>query len=221
MEDKSVEAVQPKCQGRGDDECEVIAAPYDVLVEMGYKPHVCRELEEGKITQTYINFNAVRPAKWAKNSLKTLIDAGFFKYKHGQVNYKDERFFLCEASFMYILERELKKVKDGLKVLWDVSFDFGKHIASISGKLHEPCKFVMDFFPALGFGDMLAVRRRDHYQIYVDYFPWLQWHDEIDFTMFRGMVSGVLSGFEGRDIKLELVDKDTSSGHLALYLEGE
>ncbi len=154
-QDPTIEAVQPKCQGRGDKECEVIAAPYDTLVEMGYKPMRCKidNMEIPKVDETYMEMNKIRKTKWARNSLRSLIDSGFFEYHHGQVTYKGERFFLCEASFMYILERELAKVKNGLRILWDVSFDFGKRLAEVSGK-QDPCKFIMDFFPALGFGDM-------------------------------------------------------------------
>jgi len=36
-QDPTIEAVQIKCQGRGDPECEVIAAPYKEPVKMGYK----------------------------------------------------------------------------------------------------------------------------------------------------------------------------------------
>ncbi|MEM5782449.1 MAG: hypothetical protein QXD43_04625, partial [Candidatus Aenigmatarchaeota archaeon] len=163
-EDPSIEAIQIKCQGRGDKECEVIAAPYKTLVRMGYKPIRCKKLEKGKLTPEYKIFNEIRPTSWARNSLKSLIDAGFFDYKHGQVTYRGERFFLCEASFMYILEKELKKIKNGLKILWDCSFDFGKRLAEISGK-QEPCKFIMDFFPALGFGDILALKKKGRYEI--------------------------------------------------------
>ena len=190
-QDKTIEAVQPKCQGRGDKECLVIAAPYKELVKMGYRPIRCPKMETLQITKDYEEFNRVRPAKWASHSLRSMIDSGFFEYKHGQVTYNGERFFLCEASFMYILERELAKIKNGLKILWDCSFDFGKRLAEISGK-QDPCKFIMDFFPALGFGDVLAVTKRGKYEIYVNYFPWLEWWNDIDFVMFRGMLSGCL-----------------------------
>ena len=106
VEDKTVEAVQPKCQGRGDEECKVIAAPYKTLVKMGYKPMRCTKLETLELDKEYGQFNQIRPTKWAKQSLKDLIDSGFFKYRHGQVTYQKERFFLCEASFMYVLEKE-------------------------------------------------------------------------------------------------------------------
>ncbi|MEM5826335.1 MAG: hypothetical protein QXM64_03025, partial [Candidatus Aenigmatarchaeota archaeon] len=216
-EDPSIEAIQIKCQGRGDKECEVIAAPYETLVKMGYKPIRCKKLEKGKLTPEYKIFNEIRPTSWARNSLKSLIDAGFFDYKHGQVTYRSERFFLCETSFMYILEKELKKIKNGLKILWDCSFDFGKRLAEISGK-QEPCKFIMDFFPALGFGDILASRKEGRYEIFVKYFPWLEWYKDIDFTMFRGMLSGVISGFTEKNVKLKKIVKDIRGRDFILYL---
>ena len=46
FQDLNIEAVQPKCQGRGDKECLVIAAPYETLVKMGYKPIRCEEIEK-------------------------------------------------------------------------------------------------------------------------------------------------------------------------------
>ncbi|MCX6818633.1 MAG: hypothetical protein NT129_01380 [Candidatus Aenigmarchaeota archaeon] len=217
VQDSTVEAVKLQCQGRGDKECKVIVAPYDTLVKMGYKPIKCTDLETIELGKEYEDFNKIRPTVWARNSLRSLIDSGFFNYAHGQVTYKDERFFLVEASFMYILERELKKIEDGLKVLWDVSFDFGKMLAEISGK-QDPCKFIMDFFPALGFGDILAVTKKGQYEIIVNYFPWLEWYKDIDFVMFRGMLSGVISGFIGKTVELNKIDKDLSGGYLSLHI---
>jgi len=217
LQDPTIEAVQPKCQGRGDKECLVVSAPYETLTKMGYKPIKCIKLEKMKLTNNYIRFNKIRETKYSKYSLRDLIDIGFFQYSHGQITYNNERFFLCEASFMYILEKELKKVKNGLKVLWDCSFEFGKKLTEISKK-QDPCKFIMDFFPALGFGDILATESGEKYKIYVNYFPWLNWWKDIDFTMFRGMLSGVISGFTEKKVELKKIKKDTSRGHLSLFI---
>ncbi len=217
MCDPTIEAIQPKCQGRGDKECEVIAAPYETLVKMGYKPIKCTELETLELDKDYLEINKIRPTNYAKNSLRSLIDSGFFKYEHGQVTYEGERFFLCEASFMYILERELKKIKNGLKILWDVSFDFGEKLANISGK-QEPCKFITDFVSALGFGDILAVSENKKYKIYVRYFPWNKWYEETDFTLFRGMISGILSGFTGKKVVLSKIERDLAGGYFSISI---
>jgi len=111
----------------------------------------------------------------------------------------------------------LKKIKNGLKILWDCSFEFGKRLAKISGK-QDPCKFITDFFSALGFGDILALEKRGRYEIIVKYFPWFYYEKEIDFTMFRGMLSGVISGFTGKEILLKKIEKDTREGNLSLYI---
>jgi len=218
MQDLNIEAVQPKCQGRGDKECLVIAAPYETLVKMGYKPIRCEEIEKIEMSPEYKKFNEIRPTRWATKSLKNLIDSGIFEYKHGQVTYRGERFFLCEASFMYILEKELKKVKNGLKILWDCSFEFGKNLTKISGR-QEPSKFITDFFSALGFGDILVLEKKGRYEIIVKYFPWFNYANEIDFTMFRGMLSGVISGFTEKEIILKKIEKDTREGNLSLYIK--
>ncbi|MEM5829028.1 MAG: hypothetical protein QW480_02180, partial [Candidatus Aenigmatarchaeota archaeon] len=82
----------------------------------------------------------------------------------------------------------------------------------------EPCKFIMDFFPALGFGDILASRKEGRYEIFVKYFPWLEWYKDIDFTMFRGMLSGVISGFTEKNVKLKKIVKDIRGRDFILYL---
>jgi hypothetical protein len=173
-----------------------------VLLEIGYKPVKCTNLEEIKLTLDYREINKIRQTKWAIYSLRKLIDSGFFEYSFGILRYQTERFFLVESSFMYILEKELKKTKDGLKVLWQVSFDFGKKLAKLAGK-QDPCKFIMDFFPALGFGDVLVLKRKNQYEIFVNYFPWFKYANEVDFTMFRGILSGTISGLTGEKVELK------------------
>ncbi|RLJ04959.1 MAG: hypothetical protein DRP18_04035 [Candidatus Aenigmatarchaeota archaeon] len=217
LQDPTIEAIQPKCQGRGDSECEVIAAPYHTLIKMGYKPFKCSKLEKLEITKDYQQFNQIRKTKWSNNSLRTLLDSGFLQYEHGQVIYKKERFFMCEASFIYILERELAKIKNGLKILWECSFAFGKKLASLIEK-QDPCKFITDFFPALGFGDVLVVEKERNYEIFVNYFPWLDWWKDIEFVMFRGWLSGIISGLTRQNHQLNTIKKDVSGGYLSLHI---
>ncbi|MCK4634452.1 MAG: hypothetical protein KAT37_01120 [Candidatus Aenigmarchaeota archaeon] len=216
--DPTIEGVQVKCQGRGDKECEIICAPenyfknkkIDFFKERDYSDlEICRK--------DYNEINKIRPTKFATNSFLKLLDSDFFEQKHGVITGKDGRYILLEASFLYILEKELKKVKDGLKILWGVSFDFGKKLAKIS-KADDPCKFIMEFFPALGFGDIMATKSGEKYEIYVNYFPWLKWADEINFTMFRGILSGVISGSVNKKVELKKIEKDISMGHLSLHI---
>jgi hypothetical protein len=218
VQDPNVEGVQPRCQGRGDEECEVIVAPHKTLIQKGYTPIHCNDMENLDIDRRYRELNKIRPTQWATHSLRDLINSKFFKYKHGLITYGTERFFLCEASFMYFLEKELKNIDGGLELLWNISFNFGKILAEKSGK-QDPCKFITDFFPALGFGDVLAVVNDGKYNLSVNYFPWTKLADNTDFVMFRGMLSGVISGFTNKKIEFKTVNKNVSAGYLTLGIK--
>ena len=77
---------------------------------------------------------------------------------------------------------------------------------------------IFRFFPALGFGDILATIKKGKYKIYVNYFPWTKWANEIDFIMFRGMLSGVIFGFTGKKVELKKYKIDLSAGYLCLII---
>jgi len=204
-QDPKVEAVKPKCQGRGDRECEVISATYENLVKIGYKPMKCTDIVYLKgMDNRYEEINKIALTNWAKKSLKTLIDSGFIKYKHGQIIYHNERFFEFEINFMYIIEKELSALKGASDVLWNVSFEWGKELANEVGK-QEPVKFIMDFFPALGFGDILV--KKNPWKVMVNYFPWTRLYEEVNFVMFRGMISGLICGLTGNVVRLEKTKK--------------
>ncbi|MEM5812479.1 MAG: hypothetical protein QXN71_02145 [Candidatus Aenigmatarchaeota archaeon] len=217
VQDFTLEGTQIKCQGRGNEKCEFICAPPDYFKKKGMHVFIENNLYAPAVEiDKYNNINAIRNTKFASNSLQSLIDSGFIAYKNGIMNVKFERFLLIEASVMYLLESGLSKLKDGLKILWDCSFSFGKRLAEISGK-QEPCKFITDLFPALGFGDILAVEKKGKYEVYVNYFPWMEF-PEVDFVMFRGLLSGVISGFVGRKVELKKIEKDISAGYLSLFI---
>ncbi len=217
--DTAIEGVQTKCQGRGDDRCEIVCAPEKYFMDNKIKFLRERDLSNLEILQKeYNSINEIRPVQFATNSFEKLLDSGFLKQKGGVITAKEGRYMLLEASLMYLLERELKKLKGGLDVLWDVSAEFGKKLAEISGK-DDPAAIIMDLFPALGFGDIYVEKLGESkYRIFVNYFPWTKWADDVDFTMFRGMLSGVISGSLGKKVGLKKVEKDLSNGYLALVI---
>ena len=61
---------------------------------------------------------------------------------------------------------------------------------------------------ALGFGDILALKKKDGYSISVNYFPWTPWAKDIDFVMFRAMMSGMISGFTGKKVELRSIKSE-------------
>jgi len=213
-QDIKVEAVKPKCQGRGDAVCEVIAAPYETIKKMGYQPIKCLNISDVlKKDELYVNMNKIRSPSWAKKSLKMLIDSGFLEYKHGQIIYQDERFFEFEINFMYIIEKELQKSKAMNDILWKVSFDWGKEFSNRIGK-QNPSKFIMDFFPSLGFGDIFI--QRSPWKVMINYFPFAKSYVDINFVMLRGIFSGIITGLTGNIVKLENVKKNISDKGFSL-----
>jgi hypothetical protein len=214
--DETTEGVQTSCQGRGDDKCEVVCAPARELGKLGLSFFRAHDLKNLGLDPAYGSINQIREPRYAKNSLKKSIDSGFFKYTHGMITYRDQRLFLCEASFMYILEKELGK--SGCRKLFDLAFSWGKSLAS-SEKRQDPASFLMDFLPALGWGDVLVRKTGSGYEVLADLFPWTKWYKDVDYSIFRGLVSGMISGFTGKKTELKRFEMSLSGSFSILCRE--
>jgi len=228
FEDTNIEAIQTKCQGRGDSECYLIVSSNEQLEKNGTKPLTCPDIEKNLLEKDsnygneYELMNKLHTLKWGKNSFKNLWDSRFFSFGGGKIEYKKERFFVCEASFLYILENEIAKTlpsnKKSMDILWNTSVECGEHLGKLSIDVKDGCKFITDFFPALGFGDIMANKQNGKYQVIINYFPWLPLAKSINFISIRGMFSGVLSAFENKKIQLRNIDKEERNGYLTLIL---
>jgi len=224
--DQTVEGVQTKCQGRGDRECELICAPAEILKKKKLKFFKETDLENLELDPNYKSINDIRQTQFAKHSLKDLIDSGFFSYSQGIVQYKNERHFLCEASLMYILENELKKLKGAEKILFEVSFNYGKNLIKRGQEETKECvmspriteNFVTDYMSALGWGDILVLKKSGKYSVVSNYFPWTKWAKDIKFIMFRGIISGLLSEISNKKIILKKFQTDFSKGYISLFV---
>jgi hypothetical protein len=195
--DSSVEGIQLKCQGKGDNECRVIAAPIKNLKNNNYRLFKETNLKNLEIEEGYKKLNDIRVATHSSSSLKKMIDSGIFTFEQGILKYKEERYFIVEASFPYIIEMEIAKLKNGEKMLFDMSFEYGKKLAKKEVK-QDPCKFITDFMTALGWGDILVTHTNAKYVVYMKYFPWTRWFKKTKFVLLRGMLSGMITGFIGR-----------------------
>jgi len=215
--DIHVEGVQTACSGRGSKKCHIVCSTPDRLNDLGLKYYVENELPTLKRTASYEEMNTTRPPQYAQNSLEDLINTGFFDYREGKLNFKGERYFICEAHLMYFLEKELQKLPDGEKILFDVSFDFGKNIAE-NVKDSQYKKFMMDYLPALGYGDVLVSSENERYKIISSYFPWTEYFTGLKFVLFRGICSGMLSGFTGKSVTFDKVNTSTVEGYLDLII---
>jgi len=126
--------------------------------------------------------------------------------------YRGDRYFGCEASVIYLLEDELRKI-GAEDILFDVSFNYGKKVAM---EVHDDYRtYITDYMSALGWGDvyMLGKTRSG-----CDYFPYTNYSKNSDFVLFKSLISGLLSGLLDKDIKLKHVDQNTLSGHLQVIL---
>ena len=219
MDDPTIEGVQTTCMGRGDKKCHVVCSTPQVLESMGLKYFVETDMPRNAFTAIYQEMNAVRPLEYAKNSLEELLSTDFWEYPQGGIlEFKGEhRFFICDAHLMYFLESELNKLPEGDKILFEASYDFGKNLARKSGETHYQ-DFMMDLLPALGYGDLLVISEFGKFKVVSSFFPWAEYFTELKFTLFRGICSGMLSGFTGNKVILDKIEASIADGYLNLVI---
>jgi len=216
INDISVEGVQTQCQGRGKKYCELICAPKQMLINSKLTPFDMQKLEIVKDKQRYIEFNQIRNTEFAKKSFQDLVNSGLFKYAGGQMTYNGERHFYCDTSLIYFLELELKSLPNSSNLLFNTAFDWAKRMTE---KLSDKnTTFLTDYLSALGFGDVVAIKKGQKYNVLNNYFPWMEQCENINFSIYRGIVSGMLSGLLGKNILLKKIQISTQTGHLSMVL---
>ena len=189
IDDKTIEGIQIECQGRGDDSCLIFCGPENIIAEKT-KDFFCeKNLPEQKFEEIYESLNKIRPAEYSNTSLQDLLRIGFFEYKQGMITYNNNRFFPVESHILYFLEKEISKLKNGEEILFNTCFEYGKKLREIYG-YEDYKKFIPDFFPALGFGDITFL---DSNTIAAIYYPWTIFSEESKYIIFRGIVSGFVS----------------------------
>lgn len=200
--DIHLESIQTACQGSGAALCEVICAPVQELNKLSKNIYVENDVLTYVFDNEYETRNKLRSAKYSKNSLKTLLDNNFISYKNSIFSYHDKRLLMNESHILFLVEAEMKKLDKGNDILFECSFNEGKEIASVYGN-EDWDKFIMDFFPALGFGDITILNQRNP-TVGLIYYPWTKLFKESDYTIIRGILSGVISHCTGKETKLSL-----------------
>ncbi len=209
MQDKSFEAVQTECQGRGDSRCSVFCAPQDKIKGVTNNFFIETDLSDRLFDASYKALNEIRNTKYAKNSLRRLIDLGFYEFKHGILSYKKMRFFPIEAHLLYILENEILKLEKGEQILFDICYNFGKDLQVLYGDVDYQ-QFILDFFPGLGFGEIIELDIERHL-IAAIYYPWTVYSEISKFIILRGVLSGFLSNALKKNIILDKYEIDIKS----------
>ena len=206
IQDKSVEGIQFECQGRGNEQCHFFSAPRTILQEKTSSFFCEDALPDYKTDDHYKALNEIRETNYVKNSLKNLLDAGFFDFKKGILSYKNNRFFHCDTNLLYLLDDEIVKLPDGEQILYNASFEYGRLLQESYGGTNYK-KFIPDFFSALGFGDILVIDT-DKLSIAFIYYPWTIFSKQSKYIILRGIMSGIVSSSIGKNIQFNNVTVD-------------
>jgi hypothetical protein len=199
IQDKTIEGIQFECQGRGDKQCLLVCAPEKYLLEKTVTIFHETELPECTSDDFYKAINEIKELNNSNNSLRALLDIGFFQYSKGIISYKADRFFDTEISLIYLLEEEISKLHNGEQILFDICVEYGKHLREIYGGTDYQ-KFLSDFFPSLGFGE-IVVTDFNNPSITAIYYPWTIFSEKSKYIIFRGIMSGFISSSLGKNIR--------------------
>jgi len=215
IQDKAVEGTQLECQGRNNKQCYFFCAPIQKHPHQTKKVYQEQDLFTQEFDNEYKALNEIRETKYAQNSLRRLIDLNFFDYQHGTLSYKGMRFFPCESHILYLLENELQKLPNGEQALFDACVEYGKILQKTYGDTDYE-QFIMDFFPALGFGEIFFL---DHKKpiLASTYYPWSTFSEKSKYIIFRGILSGIISSALNKEINFSHYDIDIKT-YLTLTL---
>jgi len=211
MAGRKTEGLHARCQGRGDKCCRIECARPGSHRDKGkvFKANVPADLG---LEKEYFTLNSVRKAQYAKNSFADLLEGRIFSYKGGFFECNGDRFLLNEASSVYFLETELGKLKGGEEILFKAAFDYFKAF----GLKNASSALVRDMLPALGWGDIISETSAK--KAFVRGYPWTKYAKKTTFPILRGMLSGLVSSYAGKDVIFSNVSQHTSSGSLDLVL---
>jgi len=214
MNDHTVEGVQTACQGRGDAHCEVVCAPSAELKREGHKVYHERRVTHLALDERYRDFNRPRKLEYAETSAQDMINLGVFRYEGGVLSLGDERHFVCGASLVYMLEEEFASDREVGRVLRETAYEQGRRIGTAAGR-RDYRRFVPEYLASCGWGDTL-VSESARLKLRVNFFPWTKWTDDATFTIFKGLVEGMLSELRQKRTKFRAVYGDTKAGWLTL-----
>ena len=206
------EATHPSCQGRGDSICTIQCAPVKNL--KGNEIFKIKTPTDLGLEKEYFSLNKVKKAQYAQNSFRDLLQAGIFKYDGGFFQYKNERYLLNEASFVYFLELAFAKLKGGNELLFNSAFGYFKDFGIKQG---ASAKLISDFLPALGWGDVFFDSANQ--KVICASYPWTKYYKDTTFPIFRGMLSGLVSSFAGKEVKFNKAKTAISGDSLDLVLQ--
>jgi predicted hydrocarbon binding protein len=212
------DSIEGALVGKEGDDYALVYAPADKLgANAGGAPTLKETSLSGYALETYYpEFNKIADVKHPM-SLKNLIDSRFFNYAHGVLSHDGERFFIIEASALYVLEKELAKKTWGKKILAEVGRQGGEAYAF--SDVNYAASDIEKFLTAFGLGDPFIKIEEGKVSAMIVRFPWTKDADEVEFILVRSLLEGFLSKALNKKIEFFTARKDYSCGFLALSFE--
>lgn len=212
VESKKVEAVQTECEGQKDEKCEIKIAPRSELKD-SFK--IDMEKINLDVSENYKIFNEIEDTKYADNSMEDYEKVGFFKHQDGLFVHNNMRYVWTESSLIEIIENELE---DFGELLFGCAFQAGQNIPQDEAK-KSMREFIIEYLSATGWGDTKVKKDDEGYQIESSMFPWTKFTSNTGYPIFRGMVSGIITKFKHREIKLKTIRKHDEGGTYTIVAE--
>ena len=208
-DDPTFEGVQSECQGRKDKQCVFVCGPRS---EIKVKEDI--PLDESSRIEAPQFYSLNSPAHAARSdfSLKRFMELGHITYDGGFFRFGNERLVLNESSYLYFMGDELGKI-GAEDVIFESAFDYFSEFAK-----NHTREFFIGFLMASGFGQVEILKERKGYSARIRNYPWTSMAKKAGFPLIRGMISGYLSGKEGRKVALKNFTSSTADGRLDIIM---
>lgn len=219
LNDTSIEGIMLPKEG---EDYALLYAPRSVL-EKEYNQILFENNLSGLELETdYIKMNTPVRIQRTAYSFKQLIDANLFSYNKGIITRGNQRYFLIEASAIYLIEQELEKENRTKKILDACAFESGKEI--MAGNEKYQLKDVVNILTAFGWGDVLIINNNERISVSIDHYPWTKFSDLVEFKVIKNFLEGALSEVCKRRVQLSSAKVDyfkKLQGNLSVYFMEE
>lgn len=218
FQDPAIEGVLYESKTQGEDNIsKVLCAPSALLSTKFDKEKVFTETNLSDFDPEPANYQSLNEEVdfGESKSFQSYLNSKIFDYSRGKITYNGERFFLMEATSLYILERALDK--EDAQILADAAFSVGYNIFGDFGG--KSLSAVSELLTALGWGKVSVLGSSKKPKVIIEHYPWTKFYNDIDYVIPRFLLSGILSKLRGEKIQLGSVVKDISKGYLNLMFE--
>ena len=131
------------------------------------------------------------------------------------MEYNKERYLPLGIDFLFLLESQAKKIPKGSDLLFETACIHGKRIAKKEEELTPA--FISDFMAFQGWGDLLITPNLN--ELAITYYPWHELFDQCEKEIFLGLLSGFVSIYKKKEIKLRIASSSLSEGFVRFNLE--